>query len=458
MYVDKRGNPLPPMWIANRDGKGIEYEGWQRLAFAIFYLSWSRIPYVTIDRAAAEDFYFETFAVPEGAEDDSTTHVRWSKFGTTVWSDIKVYPALEVALRGNEIELPPATPPQSPFYDPTPGELFNRLDRELRRAESRLLTGLWFLHQAAYRSAYRSNYAEDIQNICSAFEAILDVKERGDSAKQVSERLKKLFRRLSPSPIQAALCKRATPERAEVLDRLGQWVQALYRVRNDYTHGKRVKTYVFGERSIWQDAFEIFRLAANRKMLGIPERRPEWGSMLEKRLMSVSYFDEVVPFLSKKGEWTKVDRKKPEYIAHFKEIIRKSRTLDPQLVESITNLRPLRQALFNTCTKVCRTLEKTDSSKLSSESKAMLVKLYAAYTSCSSGGKLNLDAYIRKIAPRLNFWVPASPMEGRSIALYELVQAFKILTVVYSNFTSPILNTLAEGLEDYGPTVAPAKS
>ena len=98
MYVDKRGNPLPPMWIASRDGRGVGYEAWQRLASAIFYLSWSRIPYVTIDRAAAEDFYFETFVVPESAEIDSATHVRWSKFGTTVWSDIKVYPALEVAL------------------------------------------------------------------------------------------------------------------------------------------------------------------------------------------------------------------------------------------------------------------------------------------------------------------------------------------------------------------------
>jgi hypothetical protein len=49
-------------------------------------------------------------------------------------------------------------------------------------------------------------------------------------------------------------------------------------------------------------------------------------------------------------------------------------------------------------------------------------------------------------------------MEGRSIALYELVQAFKALTVVYSNFTRPILNTLAEGLEDYGPIVGPPES
>jgi hypothetical protein len=450
MYVDKRGNPLGSIWIATRENRQwVEYTDWQRLASVIFYLAWARIPYITIDRAAAEDFYFETFVVPEGADADSATHVRWSKFGTTIWSDIKIHPALEVSLRGNEIELPPATnPPQSLFYDPTPVELFKRLEKELSESESRLLTGLWFLHQASYRSAYRSNYAEDLQNICSAFEAILDITEKGDSARQVSERLKKLFRPLAPSPIQAALSKRATPERAEVLDRLSQWINELYRVRNDYTRGKSVRSYVFGERSIWQDTFEIFRLAANRRILNIPERHPDWGSMLEKRLMSVTYFDDAVGFFGKKdGEWMTVGKKKREYVLRLKEVIRKSRTLDPQLVESVANLKLLRQSLFNICTKVCRTLEKTDPEKLSSESKSILPQLHAAFdASRTPSGKLDTDAYVRKVTPRLSFWVPGTPMEGRSIALYELVQAFKTLVTVYSNFTSPILNSLAASL------------
>jgi hypothetical protein len=113
----------------------------------------------------------------------------------------------------------------------------------------------------------------------------------------------------------------------------------------------------------------------------------------------------------------------------------------------LPNLKLLRQSLFNICTKVCRTLEKSDPKKLSGESKAILPQLHAAFdASRTSTGKLDIDAYIRKVAPRLNFWAPGNAMEGRKIALYELIEAFKNLVAVYSNFTSPLLNTLAEGL------------
>jgi hypothetical protein len=448
MYVDKRGNPLQSMWIAIHDrSQDVGHEDWQKLTSVLFYLAWVRIPYVTIDRAAAEDFYFETFVVPEHADANSSTHVRWSKFGTTVWSEIKIHPALEVSLRGNQIELPLATKiPASFLHDPTPIELFKRLAAELKVRESRLLTGLWFLHQASYRSAYQSSFAEDIQNICSAFEAILDVTKRGDSSKQVSEHLKKLFRPLAASPIQAALSRRPVPERPEVLDTLGRWVEALYLVRNEYTHGKTVTSYVFGERSIWQDTYEIFRLATNRKILGTPERCPGRGSFLEKRLMSVTYFDDAIRFFSKKdGEWMRVGKKTPGLLLRFKEIIRRSRTLDPSLIESIASLKLLRQSLFNICTKICRTLENADPEKLSSDSGAILRRLHAAFdASRTPSGQLDTDAYIRAVAPRLNFWIPATPMEGRArIALYELIEAFKGLVAVYSSFTSPISNSLA---------------
>jgi hypothetical protein len=213
-------------------------------------------------------------------------------------------------MHGTTIDMPLASPPKnSLFYDPTPGELFRALAKEISKGESRLLTGLWFLHQASYRSAYRSNYAEDIQNICSAFEAILDISKKGDSARQVSERAQKLFRALAPSRIEKSLSNRPRRERAAVLQKLDEWMNALYGVRNEYTHGKPVTSYIFGERSIWQDAFEIFRLAANRVILNAPERCPVRGSMLEKRLMSVGYFDEAVAFFSKKGEWMNVGKK-----------------------------------------------------------------------------------------------------------------------------------------------------
>jgi hypothetical protein len=448
IYVDKRGNPLTSMWLATRDKERQgSYEDWNRLTSVLFYLAWARTPYITLDRAAAEDFYFESFVVPEGGQADSSTHVRWSKFGTSVRTGIKIHPPLEVSLGGNQIELPAPTSSRAlPFFDPTPGELFKRLEAELAKPESRLLTGLWFLHQASYRSAYRSSFAEDIQNVCSAFEAILDVTKRGYSTEQVADCLKQLFSPLAPSTVESACSIPASSERADVLAKLDEWINALYSVRNDYTHGKVVTSYVFGERSIWQDAFEIFRLAANRKLLGAPEKHPSHGSSLEKRLMSVTYFDEAVDFFKRKdGEWMAVETKDEDCVRSFKEIIRKCRVLDPQLVESIPSLSQLRRALFNVCTKICGVLEKAEAKYVSAESAGILNHLHVSFDR-SSEGKLNVDAYLREVVPRLMMWVPAIPLEGGSIVLYELVEAFKNLVSVYSNFSHPIVNTLAQGL------------
>ena len=70
------------------------------------------------------------------------------------------------------------------------------------------------------------------------------------------------------------------------------------------------------------------------------------GSTLEKWLMSVAYFDEVIAFFSKKGEWMNVVKKRKGHIAAFKELIRRGRSLDPQLIESISSLKSLRQSLL----------------------------------------------------------------------------------------------------------------
>src|SRR5208282_4901403 len=140
MYVGRDGKPLESMWIASTektDGLGADH--WQWLTASLFYLAWARIPFVSIDRAAAEDFYAESFVVPEGADADSLTHVRWSKFGTTMWSDIKIHPALEVSTHGTAINLPLPVAPENPmFYDPAPDELYKALEIEISKPESRL--------------------------------------------------------------------------------------------------------------------------------------------------------------------------------------------------------------------------------------------------------------------------------------------------------------------------------
>ncbi len=448
MYVGRDGKPISTMWIATLEQfQVIGQEHWQRLSAALFYLAWSRIPFSTPDRPAAEDFYFEAFVLPEGAENDSSGHVRWSKYGTTFWSDIKIHPVPEVSFRQVHLDLPPNQPVQpGPFYDPTPAELFKALQEELKKTESRILTALWFFMESCYRSASRSGFAEDIQNICSALEALLDVSKKGDSANQVWDRLQSLFLPQAQSRIEKAISQAPGIERQEVLERLKQWIQALYNVRNAYTHGKEVNEYLFGERSIWQDAFEIFRLAANRTILNAPERHPRDGSLLEKRLMSVLYFDEAVSFFSKKREWMNPGKQTDERICGLTETLRKTKVLDPELVQSILSIQALRQALFNICTAICRVLDsaslagRSDATELVSIEDAMI---QAYRESRGLDGKLNVDAYIRRVAPRFALWTPTLPFAGESILLYEVVLAFKALLCVYGNFSGPILNSLA---------------
>jgi hypothetical protein len=442
MYVGRDGKPLTDLWIATTQHSSASGSiGWQHLSASLFYIAWTRIPFSAIERPAAEDFYFEAFVLPESAGTKPSGHVRWSKYTSTFWPDIKIHPVPEVSFRPIRIDLPESPPrPPNIFHDPTPAQIFESLALELTKTQSSVLTALWFFMEACYHSAARSSFAEDIQNICSAFEALLEVDKKGDSAKQVSDRLKKLFSKQTPSRIEKALSRKNIRERQDVIKRLNEWVKALYNIRNAYTHGKTVNEYFFGERSLWQDAFEIFRLAANRTILKKPEKRLPFGSALEKRLMSVHYFDEAVGFFSKKSGWINTGKKVRGSIQVLKETIRKTRTLDPELVESVSSVRALRQALFNMCTAIYKVVDRSKTTDLAQTKDAM----QRAYTkSRDAKGKLNIDTYIRKVAPRFHFWNPLVPFAGKSIPLYELVEAFKTLSSAYGNFTSPILNSFS---------------
>jgi Apea-like HEPN len=434
------------MWIATADDKqNVAPERWQQLVAVLFYLAWARIPYMTGDRAAAEDFYFEAFSVPEGAPDDSRSHVRWSKYGAHFWSNLEIHPLPEVSVHGHAIDLPVAAR-NLPFFDPVPGDLFRALEGELNKDQSRLLTALWFLQQSAFRSASRSSYAEDIQNICTAFEALLDVKDKGDSANQVSAALTELFRNQAPTTVDDLVGKSPDPELPEVLDQLAKWVTKLYEIRNSYTHGKTVLDYFLNRRSVWQDAFEIFRLSANRVILGRPEHRSTDGSMLEKRLMSVRYFDEVVALLWDRERWFPGGKKLGSGRITLDDAIRKGRVLDPGLVEVINSPGHLRQALFNICMAIWGAVEEFREVECDSRKVAVILQEFReAYASCSKP-KIDLDAFIRKIAPRLPMWVPNIPFEGSDAPLFELIQAFKSLLSVYGDQTKPIINSLANTL------------
>jgi Apea-like HEPN len=304
----------------------------------------------------------------------------------------------------------PAT--ASLFFDPIPGELFHALEEELGKGQSRLLTALWFFQQSTFRSASRSSFSEDIQNLCTAFEALLDISQKGDSADQVARALLDLFRDQAPSTVDSIAGVSQGDERPEVLNELWQWTQKLYEIRNAYTHGKTVLDYFQNRRSVWQDAFEIFRLAANRTILRKSERRQSNGSMIEKRLMSVRYFDEVIDLFWDRKRWFLGGTRISSDRITLDDAIRKARALDPGLVGSVRSPGHLRQALFNICTFIYLTVEESGKNESGGRKLAvMLEEFRGAYAKCSTP-KLDVDAYIRAMAPRLTMWVPPIPIKN----------------------------------------------
>jgi hypothetical protein len=101
--------------------------------------------------------------------------------------------------------------------------------------------------------------------------------------------------------------------------------------------------------------------------------------------VSVGYFDDAVAFFSKKGDWLGVGKKRKGEIPFFREILRKARSLDPELVESVSSLPCLRQGLFHICTKICRTLEKAQRRGLPADSAAILKAMQEAYKESQTG-------------------------------------------------------------------------
>src|SRR5579864_8248100 len=107
MYVDRAGKTLSDMWIITAPpGMHVEPERWQQVVAALFYLVWSRVTFYDWLRAKADDFYFEHFDVPEGASPDSPSHVRYTKFGASYWSELKIYPSSDVSREQSVIIVP----------------------------------------------------------------------------------------------------------------------------------------------------------------------------------------------------------------------------------------------------------------------------------------------------------------------------------------------------------------
>jgi hypothetical protein len=443
MYVNRDGNPLEAIWLATLDrGTSASVERWQHLSAVLFYLAWSRIPYSSPDRPSAEDLYYEVFSLPQGADPDATGHTRLSKYANTFWASLKIYPDPDVSLNGTHITLP-ITAPVNPIFDfdRESSDLFVALESELEKQDSALLTALWFLYQSTFRSPSRSSFTEDVQNICTAFEALVNTTRKGDTANQVCEALVRIFTPLAQDAADLLAKRTAPSERVEVLLELEAWIRRLYDIRNAYTHGKTAFDFFFHGRSIWQDAFDIFRTAANRVILTRPEPKGLDGSRLEKRLMSVRYFDTAVSVLADKERWMQGGRHLGA--DDLDEIIRKGESLDPGLIESITSLKNLRQALFNICMTTWTCIENATGNIDGKDQGDLLTYFRESYGACLTP-KIDTDAFIRRIAPKISMWVPVLPVPNTSQHLFELLRVFKNLAAVYGQATNPILNRLAD--------------
>src|SRR5713226_7867578 len=143
MYVDREGQPLSDGWVATiAPGVSTQGQKWQQLVACLFYLSFARsLPFVQF-RPNADNFYFEFFGVPDAAPVDSAEHVRYSKYGAGIWTDLRIYPGPDVTLQGNTIVLPDDKQARRLGLDSEAADLFIALDAEMLKADSGVLTAL----------------------------------------------------------------------------------------------------------------------------------------------------------------------------------------------------------------------------------------------------------------------------------------------------------------------------
>ena len=435
-YVGRDGESLQDMWIATASaGAAMDSERWQHLVAALYYLAWCRVPFHDWARPRADDFYFEVFGLPAGSQQDSPSHVRYSKYDATLWSALKVYPSPDVSKESAVIIVPGKKPAPNLRFEEAAIELFHALDRELIKEDSNVLTALWFFLQARFRSASRSSYAEDIQNMCTAFEALLDVWKRGDSARQVADGLSELFRKLMPSAADEFCGRAHAQEDSDVLCQLRQWVAAFYMVRNAYTHGKTVKGYLFFGRSIWQDAFEIFRLSANRVILGHPESRPFHGSQVSKLLMSGIYVDELVAAFKDKRQALAALENSPRFRIHMKGVLDRAKGIDPERVGAVHSLPQIKKALFTLGSLVYQATKQASSINPDDHQLGDTVnRMEQAHTSASSSGRLSVGEYLILVAPVIRDGHRLIPVFGNDLFLLDFSKAFQILWDVYRGF------------------------
>ena len=440
MYVGRNGQPVSGGWVASlSSGVTVDGQKWQQLVAALYYLIFARSLPFRIALPKADEFYFEFFGVPEGASPDSPHHVRYSKYGAGMFSDLRIYPGPNVHMGGNTIALPGAGHPGA--ADSEAIDLFQSLDAEIQKTESRLLTGLTFFFQASFRSESRSSYAEDVQNICTAFEALLGVEERGDTANKVAWKLRTLFTQTDGTVEDLWLDKPPSDEATEVLDQLEKWVAALYDIRNRYTHGKPVSNWFFCGRSIWQDTFEVFVLAANRILLKRPEPTSLDGTRLCSLLMSIPYLESFIRTFRSGRQLFEDMIADSAQRARIRAILGNVRRIDPERVASISNLDHFERALFSLCCLTYLSLKRVtqSSAEVMTLCADRLRGLEQAYETTETESQslhcpFNHLVYLGRAAPYMRTAGNIIPVMEDDLFLLDLTGPFESLFHLYQEF------------------------
>ena len=444
MYVDWKGRPLDQIWIATlQPNVPVHKPDWEGLVASLFYLCANGTDGQTHSEVRSEDFYFDVIGVPPNVQTSPGQMLRFSKYGVNLIFGRSIHPPLDVTLSGQAVHLPDDNTTGPLNLHQKSKNLFEALDIELKKEDSRLLTSLWFFFQANFRSGTRASYAEDIQNICTAFEALLDIQNPPSTAVKVAQELRELFRKNEQNGMDAFVNRPPSDESELVLNMLKEWVKTLYRVRNSHSHGTKVKEYLFYGRSIWQDSFEIYILACNRILLNRPEQRPLRGTSLSKLLVSEFYLDQFISHLKLGRTLLTKCKVEPKTLETTIRILRAVIEIDPERVTWIASVAQFQNALYCLCTIAFQGVKGAilANPALGSAGNEIVAALDRAYATAaeekeSKNIHFPIDTYLKHAAGAMEGSGKMIPVLGNDYYFYEIKDVFNRIYPLYKKFKS----------------------
>lgn len=277
IYVDKQCKIIPNKTIVT-SSKSFDFERTKQLISTLFYIPSIRHFF----RFNSETFYFESFFTKKHGQDDSS-HTRIDKFVRSLVAskDFKIYQSYEADYSNFELKDSEA-------------DYFQKLRKMYVDSKYQyVIKSLTFYFRTQYRNNSLFPEIEDIQNFCTAFEILFQVKADNDIGKVIAGELYKYFSLAD------------TTEREE----LKRWFVELYKIRSDYTHGNNIddSRLVFNNQRHIDIAKQVYCEAIKKYLK--PKRGP--GKLIlssDKELLialfsSRKVFDSIVKILT--NSWNK---------------------------------------------------------------------------------------------------------------------------------------------------------